>query len=109
MNNILLCACLSKQMPDCFPRCINQHSGTGETHYLFHPFPHGRFVAVYAALLACFLFLPKRAAVQPGMRIAKQLFALGAKRDILFFFTAVKTDHQLYHSLFLINTVFAQF
>ena len=66
-------------MPDCFPRCINQHSGTGETHYLFHPFSHGRFVAVYAALLACFLFLPKRAAVQPGMRIAKQLFALGAK------------------------------
>ena len=67
------------------------------------------FVAVYAALLACFLFLPEGTVVQAGVCIVQQLFAPGAKRDILFFFTAVKANHQLYYSLFLINTVFAQF
>ena len=79
--------CLSQQMLDCLPRSVNQHPGTGKAHHPSHLFPHGGFVAVYAALLACFLFLPEGTVVQAGVCIVQQLFAPGAKRDILFFFT----------------------
>ena len=75
--------CLSQQMLDCLPRSVNQHPGTGKAHHPSHLFPHGGFVAVYAALLACFLFLPEGTAVQAGVCIVQQLFAPGAKRDIL--------------------------
>lgn len=77
--------CLSQQMLDCLPRSVNQHPGTGKAHHPSHLFPHGGFVAVYAALLACFLFLPEGTVVQAGVCIVQQLFAPGAKRDILFF------------------------
>lgn len=93
-------------MPDSFPGCIQQHSRAGEAHYLPHPFTHCRFVAMYRALLARTLLLPKRAMVETRVCIAEQLFAIRAKGGILLLFAAVEPNHQFYGSLLVCDTLF---
>ena len=45
------------------------------------------------ALFACTLFLSKRTTVETGMRIAKQLFTVGTKSLVFFFFPTIEADH----------------
>ena len=93
-------------MPDSFPRCIQQHSRTGEAHHQPHPFTHCRFVAMYRTLLARTLLLPERAMVETRMCIAEKFFAIRAKSSVLLLFPAIETNHQLYGSLFMCDALF---
>ncbi len=75
------------------PWCIKEHSWSGETHHLSHPFTHNRLIAVYGTLFARTFILSERTMVQSCMGITQQLFALNAKVFILFFFPAIESDH----------------
>ena len=56
-----------QQMLDLSLQDVNQASGDRKAHHPSHSVPAWRFVAVYAALLACFLFLPEDSG--PGGRV----------------------------------------
>ena len=75
------------------PGCIDNILGPEKTHYLSHSFAQDRLVAMYRALFACTLFLSKRTTVETGMRIAKQLFTVGTKSLVFFFFPTIEADH----------------
>lgn len=92
-----------------FPRSINQHSRSGETHHLPHSFAHGRFVAVHRALFARTLFFAERAAIQSGMGIVQQRFAFRTENSVLLFLPAVDADHPFYRSFFAVNSVLVHF
>ena len=77
------------------PGCIKQHPRSGETHHLSHSFAHDGFVTMYGAFLACTLLLSKRTMVETCVGIAEQLFTVGTKNCIFFFFPAIEADHQL--------------
>ena len=85
------------------PGCIKQHPRSGETHHLSHSFAHDGFVTMYGAFLACTLLLSKRTMVETCVGIAEQLFTVGTKNCIFFFFPAIEADHQLYCFLFVRN------
>ena len=90
-------------MLDSLQRIIENHSRSSPTHHSSHALTHIRFIAVNRTFLTCRFLFSKFTSVQTHLSILQQLGTIGAKTTVLFISTAIKSDHQLYSLLFILN------
>ena len=83
---------------------MKQHARAAKAHYLSHLRPHGRFIAMDGAPLACRFIFPERTAVQPGAGIRQESITRGASPRVPFLQPAVEVDHAPDGSLFPLNS-----
>ena len=83
---------------------MKQHARAAKAHYLSHLRPHGRFIAMDGAPLACRFIFPERTAVQPRAGIRQEGIARGASPRVSFLQPAVEVDHAPDGSLFPLNS-----
>lgn len=83
---------------------MEQHARAAKAHHLFHPCPHGRFIAMDGAPLARRFIFPERTAVQTRASIGQEGITRGASPRVSLLHPAVEVDHAPDGSLFPLNS-----